>query len=68
MRHWDTYGGPLGVNLPLTADLQLTGDGSFRPLQVLTVAHVHIECVVGVSLATKNLSVLHAQTAGLTTF
>lgn len=68
MRQWDTHSGPLRVNLPLTADLQLTGDGSFRPLQVLTVARVHIERVVGVNLATKNLSVLHAQTTGLTTF
>lgn len=68
MRHWDTHGGPVGVNLPLTADLQLTGDGSFRPLHILTVACVHIERVVGINLATKNLSVLHAQTTGLTTF
>lgn len=66
--HWDTHGGPLGADLPLTADLQLTGGGGFRLLHVTTAARVHVERVVGVNLATEYLPLLHAQAASLTTF
>lgn len=61
-----TYSGPLGADLPLTADLQLAGTGNFGLLQLSTTARVDIEGVVGVNLATQNLPVLHAQAAGLT--
>lgn len=63
-----TYSSPLRAYLPLAADLQLAGAGSFRPLQILTVARVDIECAVCINLATEHLPVLHAQSAGFTAF
>lgn len=66
-QHRDTHTGPPGANLPLTTDLQLTGGGGFRPLQVSTVPRVHVDSVVAVNLATENLAVLHAWTTGPTT-
>lgn len=63
-----TYSGPLRADLPLTADLQLAGAGNFRLLQVPTTARMDIEGVVGISLSTQYLAVLHAQATGLTAF
>lgn len=63
-----THSGPLGACLPLTADLHLAGTADFGPLQVSTVARVDVEGAVSVDLATQDLSVLHAQAAGLTAF
>lgn len=59
-----THRGPLGADLPLTADLQLAGAGGFRPLQVSAAVCVDVEGAVGVNLATQDLPVLHAQAAG----
>lgn len=60
MRCWDrdggrrdTHGGPLGADLPLAADLQLTGGGRLRLLHVTAAAGVHVERAVGVNLATE---------------
>lgn len=64
----DTHSGPLGADLPLATDLQLTRDCGLGPFQVLTMTHVNIECAVGVNLAAQNLPVLHAQTTGFTAF
>lgn len=66
--HCATHSGPLGADLPLTADLQLAGTGYLGPLQVPTAARVDVEGAVGVTLATQDLPVLHAQAAGLTAF
>lgn len=63
-----THRGPLRVDLPLAADLQLAGTGSFRALQVSAAARVDIEGAVGINLATQDLSVLHAQATGLAAF
>lgn len=63
-----TYCSPLWANLPLAADLQLAGAGSFWPLQVLAVACVDIECAVGVNLTTQDLPMLHAEPAGFAAF
>lgn len=60
-----THSGPLGADLPLTADLELAGTGGFGPLQVSAAARVDIEGAVGVNLATQDLPMLHAQAAGL---
>lgn len=61
----NTHRGPLRADLPLTADLQLTGTGGIRPVQVSAAAHVDIEGAVGINLATQDLPMLHAQAAGL---
>lgn len=63
-----THRGPLGADLPLTADLQLAGTGGFRPLQVATAARVDVEGSIGVNLATQDLPVLHSQATGFTAF
>lgn len=58
------YRGPVGPNLPLTADLELAGAGGLRLLQVLAAVGLHCQAAVGIHLAAQNLAVLHAQAAG----
>lgn len=61
-----THSGPVGADLPLTADLQLAGAGCVGSLQVSAAARVDVEGAVGVNLAAQDLPMLHAQAAGLT--
>lgn len=59
-----TYRGPVRADLPLAADLELTGAGGLGLLQVLAAVGLHRQAAVGIHLAAQHLAMLHAQAAG----
>lgn len=61
-----THRTPLRANLPLAADLQLTGTATLGTLQVLTALSGYGEGTVDVKLTAQDLSVLHAEATRLT--